>query len=315
MPARSRTSKAGSKVPGLDAVCDANQAFVIEMLNKQIDPETLASYERMHKRIVEVGGDDELEGVLTFLRTEDGLAAVTKRYYKSGLLFIRDRDGRPVDPTTAALYDRVLRGMEVTEGRRVQRGAMTAEQFGDLLDHAKAYIDDDDLAEGYNAPGRSHVHKLFEWLHVQFGLAARGPSTMPRIEAGHVDLRTKTVLLHRKCTAIERLSGAEHTAVPIWTHECFNFLAARKKEIHDEGLPLSTRLYPDWKAEVVTDAVQHVAEACNWPRNVRWTGSHNIRHAAAMQALEDALEEVRTRAGWQSEKMVRHYSIIRREEG
>eukprot|EP00672_Neobodo_designis_P017783 CAMPEP_0174842446 /NCGR_PEP_ID=MMETSP1114-20130205/9917_1 /TAXON_ID=312471 /ORGANISM="Neobodo designis, Strain CCAP 1951/1" /LENGTH=314 /DNA_ID=CAMNT_0016076649 /DNA_START=24 /DNA_END=968 /DNA_ORIENTATION=- len=309
MSRRTRASKAGPQVPDFDKASAENRQFAQEMLTHQVDPETLRAYQRMHQRIIEVGGDDELNGMLTFLRTDSQTAAVTKRYYKSALLFIRDTQGRPVDSATSALYDKVLRGMEVSEGRRTPRGAMTPEQFGQLLDHAKVLRGNTALP--YEQ--RSKESKLFEWLHVQFGLAARGPSTMPAIAVEHVDFTTMTVLLHRKATAIERLVGPEHTAVPIWTEECHDFLRARVDALRAAGHAPCTALYPDWDAKVVSAAIQHVAEVNDWPGNVSWTGSHNVRHTAAVHTLEDALEEVRERAGWRTREMARHYSVIRRE--
>lgn len=295
-PKKRRT---GGKVAGLAQLSNSSLEFRRKMLRAGVDKDTAAHYNGHVKKIAKYSRNGELgyATAMIYLEKEKDHSAITKRQALSSMYFEMQVKGEPMPQEDAEDLGFVVDGMEVVEGPRPKRGAMTDKQFGELLKEAKAR-------------GPAWKEDL-EALEVQFGLCCRGPSVMPELKVRDVVLNRKYVLVPRKGSVLTKCRHGEQQALPIYTQEAYKILAARCK-----GRDPDAKVFPRWEAARISTLVVETANSRGWTdergSEIKFDGSHCNRHTAAMATLEECLDAVRERGGWSQHKDAAWYSRLHR---
>lgn len=303
MPARPKAAgkkrRVGRAAPGLSTLSPELRVFRDCKVRASVEKETAKTYAGLVAKVQKYGKSKELsyQTCMRYLKDcpPSVHCAITKRQALSAVFYEAYCAGEPIDDADADDLGLVVDAMEVEEGERTKRGALDEEMFGELLTEVKAR-------------GQAWA-KEREALEVQFGLCCRGPSAMPFITVCDVDFRRKTVEVMRKGSGLTKCRNGEKVTQPIYTKEAFDILQRRCS-----GKEASDKVFPEWDAGRLGDLIRYCADSYGWARkkNVKFDGTHVIRHAAAMQCLEDSLEAVRKRGGWDTQNSARWYSRLNR---
>jgi hypothetical protein len=283
-----------SKAISKEDIVRAAMQSVVESTRKQ--------YSSMVKKIA--GPKDangkrsiSLHGLMVFLlQPTTRIGHATADRYLTAVKFFYHARGREPDPGTLAQCEQVIRTYKKTHPAKVKvdKGPVDRPRFMQVL----SYIDKHDAFAVLRDP------VVMQW---SFGL--RG-GQLKQIAPTHFHTLANGEYLYsgprhkvKAAAAKEFEEQEDHWADP---HMKAEITAVLDKFRNSDK---KAAMFPKHKVTEVTKLLKAVAERYKWPADLKWNGSHNLRHGTLAEArAQGGLEEVARRGAHQSKAMQEYYS-------
>jgi hypothetical protein len=269
---------------------------------KSVAASTLAQYTSMARKIAGTRGNDgkwhiSIDTFIDFLllpTTRIGHESADR--YLTAVKFFYSAHGVDMPPGKLAQSERIVQAYKKMHPAKVKvdKGPVTWLRFEQVLRH----IDKHDEYAALRDP------IIMQW---SFGL--RG-GQLTQIAPSHFHVLASGEHLYSgprhkvKAAAAKEFEDQEdHWADPHMKAEITTVLDKFRK--NDQ----KAAMFPKHKVTEVTTLLKAVAECYEWPTDLQWNGSHNLRHGTLAEArAQGGLEEVARRGAHQSKAMQEFYS-------
>lgn len=267
-------------------------SFRARMLEARLAPSTVEVYTRATQELRAEGFPISYAGLLRYyeVATLRGNRSVGyMRTVKCAALFLSrlGQADETISTEQAADLDQVLQGMAVLEAERRDdplRGSIDEDQLEQLVD----------LAHERNLPD------IGDGFVVLFGVGCR-PRDIAEITGDRIDWRNQTVTVRSKRRRYLQAQNGAWEEHPIRTDGA-SLLLARRARKHNGPL------FPGWTTARASRLVKEAAEKFGWSADLKWDGSHCLRHGAAGSEMAKALQTVRVAGGWATAQSAAHYA-------